>query len=179
MTKSNHTQLTQKHLKEALHYNPDTGVFTWLISTSDRIKPGYIAGCVATNKVNKKQYLVIGLYGGQYLAHRLAFLFMTGSFPVDGVDHIDGQGLNNQWDNLRPANNVENSRNTRLPANNTSGHIGICWDKSRNKWLSRIKVNQVTINLGRFTDYFEAVCARKSAENKYCFHLNHGAVRPL
>lgn len=171
--------LTQERLKEALHYNPDTGIFKWKIATSDRIRPGHIAGCIATNKVNKKQYLVIGLYGTNYLAHRLAFLYMTGMFPVDGIDHQDGDGLNNQWVNLRPANNIENSRNTRLPANNTSGHIGVCWDKSRNKWTSRIKVNQITINLGRYDDFFEACCSRKSAENKYNFHPNHGTNRPL
>lgn len=67
--------ITQARLKEILHYNPETGVFTWKIRTSKRIRIGYEAGWVVHRKAaGGKKYRVIGADGATYLSHRLAWL---------------------------------------------------------------------------------------------------------
>jgi hypothetical protein len=55
-----------------------------------------------------------------------------------------------------------------------SGVNGVCFDKNRKKWIAQIEFDGKHISLGRFSDFFSAVCARKSAEQAYCFHVNHG-----
>ena len=77
--------ITQKRLKELLHYCPDSGVFTRLKSTSNRVKVGDIAGWKGKNG-----YIGINVGGVKERAHRLAFLYMTGDFPVFQTDHING-----------------------------------------------------------------------------------------
>lgn len=72
------------------------------------------------------------------------------------VDHINGDGLDNRRENLRFATNSENMQNSRLQKNNTSGYKGVYWDRGRNKWIVRIKVNGRRLNLGYFDDPKEA-----------------------
>jgi hypothetical protein len=99
--------ITQIELKELLSYDPETGIFKWLPRPrSSRIK--YEAGHKMTNG-----YITIRIKNKQYLAHRLAFLYMTGKFPDKCVDHIDRVRDNNRWDNLREVTPQENSFNRR------------------------------------------------------------------
>lgn len=83
------------------------------------------------------------------------------------VDHRDRNKLNNRSYNLLVTNQQKNLINTGMFSHNTSGHKGVTWDKERNKWAAKIKVNGKTINLGRFADIGEAVSARKQAESFY------------
>lgn len=82
------------------------------------------------------------------------------------VDHIDGNPLNNCRINLRKATNKENCRNQKLSMASHTGLKGVCWDKTRNKWLSHIKVDGKFISLGRFTcpvlaaQYYDAACVK-------------------
>ena len=161
--------LTQEKIKEVLHYDLDTGVFVWLKRTSVRIMIGDTAGCVSKNGYYQIKALNIVSY-----AHRLAFLYMTGEWPKDQVDHINHIKTDNRWCNLRASTDKENRKNMPRQKNNTSGVNGVGWDSSRKKWISCIKINSKAIHLGRFSNFFDAVCARKSAENKYGFHSNHG-----
>lgn len=82
-------------------------------------------------------------------------------------DHKDRNPLNNRRDNLRPATNSENARNHNKQKNNTSGFIGVHWDKDANKWKAEIRVNKKKINLGRFIKKEDAVITRLHAELKY------------
>ena len=168
--------LTKKQLKQVLHYNPDTGIFTWLIKISG-VKPGDIAG--TKRKHDGKTYILISINGKKYRAHRLAFLYMIGRFPIELVDHEDGDGINNKWNNIRETDPVNNNRNMRLRVDNTSGVPGVYWNKKDKRWQVSIKVGEDRGYIGQYADYFEAVCARKSAENFHGFHENHGQVRPL
>ncbi len=61
----------------------------------------------------------------------------------------------------------------RIKTNNTSGITGVYWHKGANKWMAFIKINYKQIYLGTFTEFDEAVCARKLAEKEYGFHENH------
>jgi hypothetical protein len=167
--------LTQDRLKELLHYCPETGVFTRLVGN----KRGTHAGDVAGGEFRiacGKSYRRVTVCGRDYLEHRLAFLYMTGVFPEDQVDHIDGNGLNNAWINLRAVDGAENQKNKRKPANNTSGVMGVCWSR---RWESHIRHAGHSKHLGYFHDKEDAIAARKEAEKKYGYHENHGTERPL
>lgn len=163
--------LTQKRLKHLLSYDPEIGEFTWIRPTSNRVKKGDIAA-----SAHNCGYHAIRIDTKAYLAHRLAWLYVHGTWPTEEIDHINQVRSDNRISNLRVAERSVNSRNQVLRKNNTSGVLGVCWDKSRNKWASRIKVNYKTINLGRHGSLLDAVAARKSAENKYGFHENHGLL---
>lgn len=160
--------LTQDQLKQKLHYNPKTGLFTWRIRPSRRAKIGDIAGYLSTSG-----YIRIGISGNSYKAHRLAFLYMTGTFPKS-VDHIDHNRSNNEWENLRAANHKINSHNRSLNFNNTSGFNGVVWDGDCKKWRASIFVEGKRIHLGRYINQTDAIEARKAANFKYSFHPNHG-----
>lgn len=168
--------LTQDRVKELLTYDPKTGVFRWKVNRSN-IKAGSVAGCESLK--NGKRYWLIRVDGKLFHAHRLAWLLMQGEFPLEQIDHIDGNGLNNQIENLRAVSTTENLRNQRKNSKNSSGAAGVRWYRPTRKWQARIKVGRKDIHLGYFADKSEAISARKAAEIKYGFHANHGTERPL
>jgi hypothetical protein len=163
--------LTQNYLKENLDYNPTTGIFNWKVSNNNRIKVHDIAG-----SVRKDGYIHIRINGKDYRAHRLAYLYITGSFPLNQVDHINHSRDDNRFSNLRLVSNQENQRNRSMRVNNKSGFTGVCWDKCANKWKAQIKANGKVKYLGSFTDLAEAIDCRKKANVEYGFHTNHGRV---
>jgi hypothetical protein len=80
--------------------------------------------------------------------------------PLDKiVDHKDGNGLNNQKNNLRLCSYSQNSQNSKRPSHNTSGYKGACWSKGSNKWQAYIKLNGKCIHLGYFTCLLKAARA--------------------
>ena len=159
--------LTQEEALMLFSYDPDTGIVTRLVSVSGR----GIAGDVVSNK-GTHGYIRTGFQGGRIDLHRVIWLMVYGYFPSQ-IDHINGIRDDNRLVNLREVTPQDNSRNRKLPANNNSGCVGV--SKSQfGKWRSRITVNHKQIFLGEFTDINEAVSARKSAENEYGFHQNHG-----
>jgi hypothetical protein len=136
--------ITQDELMHALDYNPGTGIFTWRISVAN-IKAGRIAGTVSNG------YLVIRINKALYYSHRLAFLYMTGKFPENEVDHIDRNKYNNSWKNLRECDSSENKCN-KLDSKNTSGVKGVSWSKCNNKWYVQINKNKVGVVKKCFDD---------------------------
>lgn len=157
---------TQKQIKELLNYNPETGVFTWLETGAGRKLN------LSTGTVNKER-LLICISGVTYFSHRLAWIYVYGKSPVGDIDHINGNPLDNRIKNLRVVTHKENMRNMKIHSTNKTGISGVSWDKSNNKWRVNID-NGKTINLGRYFDFFEACCARKSAEVEFGYHINHG-----
>ena len=83
------------------------------------------------------------------------------------VDHINHNKLDNRKCNLRVCTQSQNTMNSSLRSDNSSGYTGVYWYKSRSKWLVRITVNGKCINLGYYDDLEEAVKVRKEAEIKY------------
>ena len=159
---------TQDELKEILDYNPLTGIFTRLVANNNSIKAGDVAGCLSHG------YIQISINNKRYLAHRVAWMMVHDAWPKEQIDHINHDKSDNRIANLREVTHQENCRNTSLSKANNSGVTGVCWYKPTEKWRAYIVVNGEQINLGYFKDFFEAVCARKSAENKHNFHANHG-----
>jgi len=163
--------ISQSKLKEKLHYNQDTGVFIWIGTKSNIVKNGDIAGTPSGHG-----YLIVGIKNKKYYLHRLAWLYVYDEIPGD-IDHINHNRSDNRICNLRNVTSKENSKNRSKQSNNKSGMVGVTWYKNYNKWRSYIKVDGKQISLGYFTQFYEAVNARKNAEVLYGFHKNHGRRR--
>ena len=160
--------ITQEKLKELLGYDSDTGVFTWIVKRQG-VKHRAMAG---TLNSNGHRQIMVG--GKLYLAHRLAFLYVTGSWPEDQTDHVNHRRDDNRWSNLREVSHTENGRNQSKPKRNTSGVVGIFWNKQVSKWQAQIRVNGKPIHLGLHECINAAILTRKAAEFAYDFHENHG-----
>lgn len=145
-----HQMLTQAELKATLSYDPDTGVFTRVHTLHSRYI-GKPAGAP-----NNKGYITIRVNGKTHKAHRLAFLYMLGSFPEKQVDHINGIKDDNRWCNLREAENYQNCQNRKLRCDNTSGFRGVSWNKSHRRWQASIMANNVPFYIGQFDTPEEA-----------------------
>jgi len=151
-------KLTQKRLKEALHYDSDTGVFVWIVALARRIKTGDVAGFPDCG------YIKIGIDGEEYKAHRLAWLYVYGYFPENEIDHKDRIRCHNWIKNLREVSHKCNIRNTGNHKDNKSGVKGVCWAKHAKKWLATIGVDNKLKHLGIYKNFDNAVCARLAAE---------------
>ena len=155
-------------LKEVLDYNPATGDFVWKVSIGG-VRVGARAG-----SNHPSGYREIKIFCSVYRAHRLAWLHTHGEFPSDQIDHINGKRSDNRIINLRAASSTENNRNSKTSTRNTSGVVGVGWEVIAGRWRAYIGNENKLIRLGNFTDWFEAVCARKSAEKRLGYHPNHG-----
>jgi hypothetical protein len=160
--------LTQEYLKSILHYDPATGVFTRRADNN-----GWKAGEIAGGD-DGHGYIALEINGRAYRAHRLAFLYMEGSFPQHQADHINGIRHDNRWENLRAVTNAENQRNGRPRRNNTSGYMGVSQQRASGRWLAYISVNGKKKYLGIFAEISDAIAAREAANVKYNYHANHG-----
>lgn len=163
------TNLTQTYLKSILDYDQDTGIFKWK-TTRGSIKCGSIAG----SDKNNTGYNHIQIDKKMYKAHRLAWLYVYGSFPDDQIDHIDGNRINNAILNLRNVDYKENFKNKRIYKSNISGCSGVCFDKLKNKWAAIIKIDGKQKHLGYFVSLDEAIKVRTDASALYGYHENHG-----
>lgn len=83
------------------------------------------------------------------------------------TDHINRNRLDNRRENLRTVTSSQNRMNTNLRIDNKSGVKGIHWENYTKKWRATIQANYKTISLGRFSDFKDAVLARKEAEGVY------------
>jgi hypothetical protein len=156
--------LTQSRLKELLHYDPETGLFTWLVSTSNCVKVGDVAGSVSHG------YRIIKIDGKKYGAHRLAFLYITGNLPENDTDHINGIRDDNRWCNLREATRAENMQNKAPYKAGTSKYPGVYWHKQRQKWVAQITINGKQKHIGLFEteeEAYSAYCAAKAEHHKF------------
>jgi hypothetical protein len=155
-------KLTQKRLKELLDYDPETGIFKWKKSKSNRVKNGSIAGYE-----NILGYIEIRVEGKPYLGHRLAWFYVYSYFPECGLDHKNRIKSDNRIKNLREITQQCNSRNCGLSKNNTSGVTGVHWSKRERRWISQIMVNRKLKYLGNNKKLNDAVLARWKGEKKY------------
>lgn len=122
------------HLKEILNYNPETGIFTWK-SRRPRIRVGQIAG-----SKNNERYVNIKIDGILYKAHRLAWLYMTGEWPKDQIDHINGIRDDNRFCNLREVTNASNQWNKTHNKNNKAGYKNLYVYRNKRTGLSYWRV---------------------------------------
>lgn len=143
--------ISRERLTEVLHYNPVTGIFTWKVARRP-YKAFRVAGYVGT-----LGYIMIGIDGRKYTAHRLAWLYMTGEWPAQ-VDHVDMNKSNNAWANLRIGGYPENNANKAVRADSLSGIKGVYKypDRKKRPWNAKIRFNNKQYNLGYFATKEEA-----------------------
>lgn len=151
--------LTAQRLRSLFHYDAETGVFTRAVATGNRgcNKAGEVAGGMSGGG-----YCVIGVDGQKYMAHRLAWLYVHGCWPVHQIDHINGVRHDNRLCNLRDVPQAINVRNLRAAKSNnaTSKYLGVSFDKFKRKWKACISVNGKQLQLGRF-------CTEQQARDAY------------
>ena len=152
--------ITQQRLKELVHYDKKSGLFTRAVNTrGSRI--GDIAGS------SKGGYIYICVDSRYYLAHRLAMLYVAGRWPENQVDHKNGVGADNRWLNLRLATASENQQNRKPSSNNTSGFPGVHQVRRSGLWVARLSIGSNRLNLGTFETDVEAYAAYVVAKSKH------------
>ena len=151
--------LTHKRLLRLFSYDPETGMFTRLV---DIVSPRMNGNLV----VGKRGFVIGGRHGihidGQkHKVHRLAWFYMTGVYPPNGVeiDHINRDPADNRWTNLRLATRTQNVRNCGVRRHNKLGIKGVRYRAG--KYEPRIRVDGTVIGLGRHD-------TKEDASRAYC-----------
>jgi hypothetical protein len=157
---STSNKLTPEKVRQILAYNNKTGVFRWRKAPRRGIRAGSIAG-----HTNKRGYVEIRIDKTLYLAHRLAWLYVTGGWPKGEIDHINASKGDNRFSNLRDATRSVNQQNMkRAQKNNHVGLLGV--SPKRKKWRARITVDSREVNLGVYDSPEEAHNAYIKAKRK-------------
>lgn len=156
-------RVTAQRVREALAYDPLTGSLVWRIAArkgSSRV--GMEAGTLSDG------YRKIKLDGQYLFAHRVIWLHVTGRWPAECIDHINGDRSDNRWTNLREATSRLNSENHRKPSshNRTSAYLGVSWRACKGKWRARITVENRSIHIGYFEDEAAAHAAYIAAKRQ-------------
>lgn len=155
--------LTQQRLQQLFNYNPETGIFTRLVATSNFTKAGHVAGTLSKNG-----YLYMMVDRKNYMAHRLAWIYVYGEFPKNEIDHINGIEDDNKISNLRDVDKFINMQNeVRVRKNNACGLMGAHFRKERNKWVAQLRVNGKSRRFGSFNTPEEAHHAYLKAKRLY------------
>lgn len=156
--------ITHAELKSILCYDPDTGHWTWLVNRARMAKAGQRAG----TPHYIQGYIRLHIKGKMYQAHSLAYFYMTGEWPADEIDHINGIRDDNRWTNLRPALRKMNLLNRKTYSSNTSGQKGVSWHPKLGKWRVRIQKYGRRVALGCYDTLGEAREAyEKAAEQMF------------
>lgn len=145
-------------LNSLFNYEPKTGILSWKVSTNNRVKPGDL---IRTRY--KDGHLAVSVDGRRYLAHRIIWKMMTGSDPIDQIDHIDGNASNNAFANLRESDQSQNLANTKKRRDNTSGIKGVSFHKATGKWRVTIGKAYQSRQFGIYDDLEDAI----EAANKH------------
>jgi hypothetical protein len=156
-------------LKEILHYDALTGDFTWKVRLANCVRIGDTAGSIT----GTPSYIYITINKKAYPAHKLAWLYVTGVWPIR-VDHKNTVRTDNRWCNLREATAMENNRNRSIGVNNNSGIKGVCWNKLERRWEACVMKGTIRHHK-KFTSLEEAsVWVRLQREQLHGEFANHG-----
>ncbi len=156
-------ELTQERLVEIFSYCPESGV----LARNNRAKSG---------SVSHNGYLRVSIDNQSIAAHRVIWLYMTGSLPSTDIDHINHDRLDNRWANLRMVTRKQNMQNAKRSKASSSGFTGVVWCKQQEQWQSQIMVDGKNKKLGRFNCKIDAIAERIRANKLFGFHANHGVA---
>ncbi len=153
--------LTAQRLRELLNYDPDTGVFTRRLKNANCVKVGDVAG-----GLDGRGYCRFRIDGKKHRAHRLAWLYMHGDWPLGEIDHINGLPADNRISNLRDVSHAENVQNVHKPNkdNESCEFRGVHWHRRDLKWTAQIRANGKIKWLGAFPTKEAAAEAYKQAK---------------
>lgn len=156
---------TREQILERVSYDEVTGLLTWRDRPRDHFATergwksfrtqcaGKIAS--ATTVMGPNTYRVIRIDNKLYLQHRLVWLIVTGDWPVNLLDHRNGDGLNNRPENLREATAQQNQANRAYGKRTASGLKG-AYSLKNGRYTSKIALNGKYKNLGCFATALEA-----------------------
>lgn len=154
--------LLKRRLERLLDYDCTTGVFRWRVTRSPGAKRGSVAG-----RLNAKGYLIIGVDGNRYMAHRLAWFYVYGVWPESELDHVNGNRSDNRVRNLRQCSRSENLQNACTRRDSQSGVKGVRWHQSKQRWQPRVKHQGKQLYLGYYRDMEFADLVAREARDKY------------
>ena len=167
-------------LHAVFRLDPETGTLFWRVRAPETFtrprdaKRWNVRYAEKPAFSNGNGYMIGKLNGKAIQAHRVVWAMSSGRLPEGQIDHINGDTSDNRPANLREVSHSENQRNQKIPANNRSGQMGVCWVAGRKRWIAQIRANGKRIHLGRYVHKADAVAARQAAEQKYNYHPNHG-----
>lgn len=133
---------------------------------------GHRVGCVKKDGKNL-YYIYLKLNGRHYYAHQIIWALNYGYY-ASAIDHVDGDGLNNDLVNLEETDNTKNGRNKQRSSINTSGYTGVYWNKNAEKWQASVWIDGKCKHLGVFTDVEVAAKVAKQARDDQGFTQRHG-----
>ena len=151
-------ELTYGMLRDLLTYDPPTGVLRWVTRPANNVWRGDVAGTVT-----KRGYRMVRILGVNWLAHRLAWFWMTGRWPTEDIDHINGIKSDNRWCNLREATRAQNIVNRPPGKNNTSGSRGVSFYRPSKKWRAQLSNGTANRYIGTFNTKEDAERAYNAA----------------
>lgn len=174
MTKRNKLEITKENLLNIFNYNKEEGKLYWKNPTGNRVQAGKEAGNIF--KGHGTEYRQVCIQKKTIFTHRIIWFIETGSWPKYDIDHIDGNGLNNRFNNLRDVPPQENNKNGSKRCDNVSGITGISWNKAMQAWVVQIQVSGDNKYIGKIkcSCINHAIEMRKKASKEYGFHANHG-----
>lgn len=155
--------ISAEYVRKVLAYDKETGIFRW--RNRPKLSPqwnGRYAGSIAGWK-DWKGYVLITIDYIDYRAHRLAWVYVTGEWPENDIDHRSRITNDNKFKNLREATRSQNNGNTKARKNNKSGSRGVSWDKFRQKWMAVCKFDGRYVLKKRFDKKSDAIAAYKAA----------------
>lgn len=169
-------------VRECFEYSPDTGELVWRRRPLHHFKSprgewqwnARYAGTVA-GSTHSGGYVQVVVNKKKLFAHRIAWVFISGSWPTDEIDHINGDKSDNRKDNLRAATHSENGRNKKISSRNTSGAKGVHWFDRTQKWSAHLNIGGRQTTLGYFDTIAEAAeSVRAAREIHHGAFANHG-----
>lgn len=138
-------------------YNQETGIFLIREIPGDKWFNWRHGGKIAGTSIKKPtDYVRLCILGKCFYAHIIAWLYVTGEFPKDEIDHINGIRSDNRFENLREASHSENGKNRGLSKNNTSGYKGVSFHRRSGKWKVKVGFNGKGYCPGVYTTKEEA-----------------------
>lgn len=146
-------------LRQMLDYCPNTGIIRWKVRRKNISMPGDEAGVVSGSG-----YIKIGINRKQLRAHRIAWAMTYGSWPDHDIDHKNRVRTDNRLENLRPATRSQNSQNSSLRSDNTSGTKGVHVRKDNGRFSASITLDGESKYLGCYHSFQAAQLARAQAE---------------
>lgn len=179
-------EIFEEAILDRLDYDADTGVFTWKMPTRERFatENAFTSwrtrfGGKAAGKVRTDGYISIRLTTDagtkSFLAHRMAWFVVYGTWPRQHIDHMNGDRSDNRITNLRDVSRDLNQRNMKVGTDSRTGVLGVTWSKHAKRWLARATIEGRMKNLGYYLNFDDAVAAReKAVEGRHGYHENHG-----